>query len=109
MTTIRSPYLVRRLISVGTSRGRRVIRARGRHPVISVAGMRYPDLLSRNEKECDAPRRNWLIRDKFCAIGSADKTRELAGTRKYDPRLLYETIDRNGDRRPSVTHILLKT
>lgn len=100
MTTIRSPYLVRCLISVGTSRGRRVIRARGRHPVISVAGMRYPDLLSRNEKECDAPRRNWLIRDKFCAIGSADKTRELAGTRKYDPRLALRN-DRSKRRSPT--------
>lgn len=109
MTTVRSPYLVRRLISAGTSRSRHVIRARGRHPVISVVGTRYPDLLSRSEKECDAPRRNWLIRDKFCAIGSADKTRELAGTRKYDPRLLYETIDRNGDRQSSVTHIPLQT
>jgi len=70
MTMIRSPYLVRRLISVGTSRGKRVIRARGRHPVISFAGIRYPDLLSQSEKERDAPRGNRLIKDKFCAIGS---------------------------------------
>lgn len=77
-----------------TSRGRRVIRTCERYPVISLAGMRYPDLLSRSEKERDAPRGNRLIRDKFCAIGSVDKTRELAGTRKYDPQLVYETIDR---------------
>jgi hypothetical protein len=34
-----------------------------------------------------------LIKDKFCAIKLADKARG-SGTRKYDPRLVYETIDR---------------
>lgn len=81
MTAIRNPCLVRRLISAGTSRGRRVIRTRGRCGYIGgyIAEMCYPDLLSRSEK--DAPRGNRLIRNKFFAIRSTDKTRELVGTR----------------------------
>lgn len=103
MAAIRSPYLVRRSISSGTSRHPDAWR---RHPVISVTGCVIP--ISYRAERRNKEERRWresarraaalttqLIRDKFCAIESADKpTRGAPGTRKYDPRLVYETIDR---------------